>query len=55
MVQIISKIQGIDNSTKYVLKDSENHLFESIIFSLAREPGKSISPHLAKSRSKYDE
>lgn len=42
MVSIISKRVGQDKSVKYVFKDSDGHLFEAIIFSLAREHGKSI-------------
>lgn len=42
MVSIISRVTGQDGSIKYVFKDSSGHFFEAIIFSLAREPGKSI-------------
>lgn len=42
MIALRSKAIGNDKSIKYVFSDSENHLFECIIFMLEREPGKSI-------------
>ena len=42
MISIVSKAHGQDKSIKYVFRSDEGWLFEAIIFTLAREPGKSI-------------
>lgn len=42
MLSILSKAYSKDKSIKYVFCSKNGHLFESIIFSLEREPGKSI-------------
>lgn len=42
MISLISRAYGQDKSIKYVFRSSEDLLFEAIIFTLKREPGKSI-------------
>ena len=42
MISVVSRVLGKDKSIKYVFESAEGHLFEAILFSLKREPGKSI-------------